>query len=184
MGRDNLPDRVGVDDAGKERKGDQVTLPDVGLQEQVRQDTGPRAKEGEQADEGVAGAVTLRAAGLDHVAARLDRVVDQDQSALHHPDLREGELVQEAGEEVENRDTEGREHRLLPERGATQVARQDEDNDNGQDALDGPVDDAERQGLGVVLIPGLDVKGHEGCPRSGSAYGSSSLLYFPGTKQF
>lgn len=165
VGRDDLPDRVGVDDAGKERKRNQVALPDVGLQEQIRQDAGPGAEEGEQADKGVAGAVALCATGLDHIAARLERVVDQNQRALHHPDLGEGELVQEAGEELEDGNAEGRKHGLLPERGSAEVARQDEDDDDGQDALDGPVDDAESQGLGVVLIPGLDVEGQEGCEK-------------------
>lgn len=33
------------------------------------------------------------------------------------------------------------------------------DDDNGDDAFDGAVDDAEGEGLGVVGLPGLDVEG-------------------------
>lgn len=161
VGRDHLADAVGVDEAAEEGEGHQVAVQDVGLQREVRHDEAPGDEEGAQADEGVAAAVAAGAAGLDHVARRLERVEDQHDAALDHVPVGEVEVVDKVGEERQLRDAERGEQRLLPEVGAADEAREGVDAHEDEDALDGPVDDAERQRLGVVLVPGLDVKGHE-----------------------
>lgn len=58
---------------------------------------------------------------------------------------------------------QGFEHGLLPKRGAAHVPSQRIHEHDDQDAFDGAVDDAQRESAGVVFLPGLDVKGLEGC---------------------
>ena len=168
MGRDHLADAVSVDDTCEQNKGNQVAVQNVRLQPQVGYHERPGGEEGEQTDEGVARAVATGAAGADHVAGGLDRVVDQHDGALDHVPLGEGEVVKEAGQGQDGAaegeglgNTERGEHALLPEGGATEVAGQGVNAHEDQDALNGPVDDAQGERLGVVLIPGLNVESQE-----------------------
>lgn len=161
--RDHLPHAVRVDEPREQREGHEVLRADQRLQVQVRHHEHPRAEEGQQAEERPAAAVAAGAARLDHVARALDRVQDQDYGALDHIPLREGQLVDPARQAQVRGHAERPQHRLLPERGPAHVPRQRVHEHEDQDALDGPVDDAEREGLGVVFVPGLYVERLEGC---------------------
>ena len=81
---------------------------------------------------------------------------------MDHVPLGEGQVVEEVGHERELWDAERGQQGLLPEVGTAQVTGERVNANEDQDALDGPVDDAERERLGVVLVPGLDVEGEQG----------------------
>lgn len=165
VSRDHLTDRVGVYDAGEHDKRHEMGVQDGRVEKQVRDDEHPHAEEGEETQQRTAGAVAACAAGLDDVSRRLDGVEDEDEGALDHVPLGKGQLVEGSGDAQLLGDAKGAEHGLLPEGGAAHVAGQGVDADEDEDALDGTVDDAEGEGLCVVLVPGLNVKGEEGCGR-------------------
>lgn len=167
VGGDHLADAVGVDEAGEQGKGYEVVVQDVGLQVQIGNDEGPDAEEGDQAEQRVAGALTAGAARAQHVEGRLDGVEDEDDAALDEVPLGEGQLVDERRDAERGGHAQGAQHALLPEVRATHVARQGVDTNQDEDALDGAVDDAESERLGVVLIPGLDVESEESCGAQG-----------------
>ena len=162
VGGDHAADAISIDDTGKEHEGNQVVVKNVGLQEEVRANHGPDAEEGNEAEQGAEGALATGTARADDVERRLDRVQDEDDGALDHVPVGEGHVVYALGEAEVLRDAEETEHALLPEVRTAEIARQGVDGDQEEDALDGAVDDAESQGLGVVLIPGLNVEGEEG----------------------
>jgi hypothetical protein len=139
-----------------------MRVENVGVQVEVDGDESPDTEEGEEAEERAAGAVTTRTAGLDDVEGGLESVEDEDEGALNKVPLREGEVVDIVRNEGEGLwYAEGAEHGLLPEVRATHVTGEGIDEDENEDALDGSVNDAEREGLGVVFIPGLNVEGEE-----------------------
>lgn len=74
MRRDDLAHGVGVDQAAEEGKGHQMVVQDVWLQEQVGANQRPGEEEGRQANERVSAAVAACTAGLDYIAAGLQRV--------------------------------------------------------------------------------------------------------------
>lgn len=57
--------------------------------------------------------------------------------------------------------TNGAQGALLPDVSASHEARQGKDRGNDEHALDGSIDDAECQSLGVVFVPGLDIEGEK-----------------------
>ncbi|KAI6752941.1 hypothetical protein HG531_005110 [Fusarium graminearum] len=75
--------------------------------------------------------------------------------------LSEGEIVDERRDANGGRYTNGLEHALLPEVRTADVSCKDENQDNCENALNGTVDNAESQSLGVVGLPGLNVEGQE-----------------------
>ncbi len=93
---------------------------------------------------------------------RLNRVENQHKRALEHPPFVEFEVIEGGGDEGVLRHAQGREEGLLPEGSPALDSSEDVDEDEGEDALDGSRDQAERQGLGMVLVPGLHIKGQEG----------------------
>jgi hypothetical protein len=161
MGGDHLAYAVGVDNTGKEREGDEMVVEDSGLEPEVGDDEGPDAEEGDETEHGAAGAVAVGAAGADDIAARLVGVEDEDDAALDEVPLGEGEVVDPVGDAHGGGHADDAEHALLPEVGAAHEAGDGEDDDDGDDAFDGAVDDSEGEGLGVVGLPGLDVEGEE-----------------------
>lgn len=64
---DHLPDGVGVDETAEEDEGHEVVVEDGGVEEEVERDERPGDEEGEEAEEGAAGFVATRAAGLDYI---------------------------------------------------------------------------------------------------------------------
>lgn len=162
VGGDDLADGVGVGYPGEERKGHDVGGEDRGLEVEVRDDEGPDGEEGREAGDGGPGLLAPGAPRADDVADRLEGVEDEDDAALDHVPLCEGQAAEELGDGDRGGEAEGREHGLGPEGGAAEEAGEGVDCDEDEDAFHGPVDDAKGQGLCVVLVPGLDVEGQEG----------------------
>ena len=100
-------------------------------------------------------------AGSDDVERRLNSVQDQDDGTLDQIPLSKGELIDELGNAHGLGNSNGSEHALLPDVGSAEQAGQGVDNNENQDTFDWAVDDTKSECLGVVFIPGLDVKGQE-----------------------
>lgn len=156
-----LTDAVGVDETGKERKGDKMVGANARLKCEIGDDHGPDAEEGHKTEQGVTRSVTLGAASTDDVQRRLNSVEDADNAALDQPPLGEGELIDERGNSDIRGDAKFREHALPPEAAAADKASNGQDGNNGENALNRAVDDTKGEGLGVVGFPCLNVKGKE-----------------------
>ena len=87
---------------------------------------------------------------------------EQDDGAVDYVALREGHVVHCIRDGIHLRDAQGCQHGTVPEAAAAHVGREAKDDAEGQNAFNGTGDDAQREHLGVVLVPRLDVKGH-GC---------------------
>lgn len=159
---DHLAYRVRVGQATEERKGHEMVLQDVGLQQQVGNDQSPGHKEGQQSDQCIARAVATGATCLDNIAARLDRVETQHHEALDHVPVGKGHVVDEVGDKGALGHAQCLHGRVCPDVTTAKVAGGGKDGADDQDAFDGAVDDSESEGLGVVLVPSLYVKGEKG----------------------
>jgi hypothetical protein len=161
--RDHLTDRVGVQEADEEDERHEVGVQDLRVQGQVGDDEGPGAGEGEQAEEGVVGSVAAGAAGFEDVLDALVGVDSENHGAVQHVEVAEVHGVGCFGEGGSEGDSKGGQHGLLPVAAAAFDGCDGVDDAKGYDALDGTGYQAEGEGVGVVLIPGLDVEGQEGC---------------------
>ena len=161
VSRDHLADAVGVDKSAEDDEGNQMLGANHGLEIQVGHDQDPGSEEGDEALEGATAAVAPGTSRLDDVTGALDGVNDQHDGALDHVPLGEVEVVDEVRDTKGLGNTKGSQHRLLPEAGAAHEAGQSVDADQDQDTLDGSVHDAQGQGLGVILVPGLHVEGKQ-----------------------
>lgn len=171
---DHLPDAVGINEAGEEGKGNQVVVEDIWLQIQIRNDKGPDSEERNKAKQGTSGTVTAGTASSDDVDGRLESVEAGHNGALNHVPLGKGELVDELGNAQRRGNTNGAQGALLPDVRASHETGQREDRGNNEHALNGSIDNAKSKSLGVVLVPGLDVKGKESwSPRLASDCSSS-----------
>lgn len=172
---DHLPDRVSVDEASEEDEGHEMVVEDFGVEPEVGWDQGPCDKKGDQAEEGAAGFVAALAADLNHVegaadsvrrdsvckraSLRLDSVEDKEASPLHHVPLVKCEVVDVVRDESVVGDAHRLEHALLPKAGSALDGRKGVDQSQEDDPFNRAGNDAEREGLGVVLVPGLYVEG-------------------------
>jgi len=169
--RDHLPNGIGIDKAGKDGKRHEVIVQNRRLESKISDDKCPRGPEGEETQERMPRAIAASTARADDVVRRLHGIEDEDNRALYHVPVREGEVVESggnsdaAGEGLG--DAEGGEHGALPKGGAAEVTGQGVDADNGEDALNRAVDDAQGQGFGMVFFPGLDVEGEEAGAEAG-----------------
>lgn len=161
MRRDHAADRVGVDEADENGEGNEVVVEDKGLQLQVGEHEEPDSKDGAEAEEGAARVLTAGAAGADDVEGRLKGVEDEDNGALDEVPVGKGQIVDGHGDAHVVGEAKGAEHALLPDMSAAEKPGEGEDKDEDQDTFDRSVDNAEGEGLGVVLIPGLNIKGEE-----------------------
>jgi len=165
MSCDHLPDAVGVDDTSKEDEWDEMAMQDVRLQRKIGHHEDPGQEKGNQTNESIAAAVTTGTASLDDILGGFEGVENQDDGALNQVPLGEAEVVKEVGYgdgtgEESLRQAKGRQKRLLPDVAAAHITSQGVDTDKDQYTLNRPIDNAKRQGLGVVLIPSLYVEGH------------------------
>lgn len=78
----NSTDAVGIDEASKERKGDEMVGADARLEGKISGDHGPDAEEWDESEQGVARAVALGAASTNDVEGGLDGVENTDDGAL------------------------------------------------------------------------------------------------------
>lgn len=161
MGGDHLADGVGVHKTDEEDEGDEVLVQNLRVQAEVDDDEGPGAEEGREAEEGFVGGLAAFASRIEDVADALDGVEDEHQAAVQHVEVAEVHGVGCFGEGVDVGEAEGGEHGLLPVGAAAFDGCDAVDDAEGEDAFDGTGDQAEGQGVGVVLIPGLDVEGEE-----------------------
>lgn len=159
MRSDHLTNRVGIDKTSKDDKRHQVLGADHGLQPEVGHDEGPSTKEGNKSEQSTPAAVASSPASLDDVSCRLDSVEDEHDGALDHVPLSKVQLVDGLGDAPRGWHAKGRQHALLPEARAAHVARQCVDANENQHTFDRTVYYAERQGLGVIFVPGLRVEG-------------------------
>ena len=158
MSRDHLTDTVGVYDAGEEDEGDEMVVENVGLEVEIGENHGPEAEERHKAKQCPARAVAPSTARADDVDGRLNGVEDEDDGALDKVPVDKGHVVDDKRNASILGNTKIAEEALLPERTAANVSSYGMDGDENQDALNRSVDDAEREGLGVVLVPGLYIK--------------------------
>lgn len=90
-----------------------------------------------------------------------DCVEDEDDAAIDHVPLVPGEVVHDVGQPGGLAQANRLQQALGPEAAATHVACQSEDDAENEDALDRPRHKAQGEGMGVVLVPGLDVEGEQ-----------------------
>lgn len=176
----DLPDAVGVDEAGEEDEGDKVGFEDAGLEVEVGWDEDPGGKEWEKAQEGNTSALASGVAGLEDIEGTAERirddcgadvwrrvpgdgVEDEDYAAVNHVPLIPGQIVQKLGNEGVMGYTHGFQHRSLPEATASYERRECVDGTESQYAFHWARHNAKRESMGVIFLPGLDVKGEERC---------------------
>jgi hypothetical protein len=92
----------------------------------------------------------------------LNGIQRQNKATLNHIPLVERKVVYIFGNESVFRNAHGGEHRLLPEAGSAFNSCEGIDGDQDQDSFHGSRNQAESEGLGVVFVPGLNIKGEEG----------------------
>jgi len=115
---DHLADGVGVDKADVEDKGHEVCVQDCRVEAQIRDDKRPGPEERDEAEQGRKRVLATSASGAEDVQRAGDGVEDEDQAAVEHVPFVPGEVVESVREEGGLGETEGREHRLLPEGGS------------------------------------------------------------------
>lgn len=94
---------------------------------------------------------------------RLNGVQNQDSASLNHVPLIKCQLVDYAWDEGRFWNTNGTEHRLLPEAGSALDGRKCIHEDQDNDTLDWSRDYAKCECFRVVFVPGLDVEGEQCC---------------------
>ena len=95
------------------------------------------------------------------VYSRLNSVQDQDRSTLDHIPFVEGQIIYVFGDEGIFRDANCGEHGLFPEAGTSLDSCESIYEDQDQNTLHWSRDQAESERLGVVFVPGLNIKGKE-----------------------
>ena len=134
---DHLADRVRVDESDEQDERDEVVVPDLRVEAQVRGDQAPGAEGREQAEEwAVRGLAALAPHGHDVGDAGCCAEEEHD-PAVHEPPVRERHVVHCVWEEREVRDAQGREHRVVPKAAAALDCCEEVDDAEGQDAFDG-----------------------------------------------
>ena len=88
----------------------------------------------------------------------LHSVGHQDKASINHVPLVPGHLIKIVGNRIMLRNTDCLQHRLLPKATTTFHSSNCVHYTKSQDALDWSRDNAKDQSLGIVFIPGLNVK--------------------------
>jgi hypothetical protein len=161
MSCDHLSNTVSVDQTREESEWNEMAFANLGLEVQISNDHRPDAEKWHEAEKSTAGTVPTSTASADNIERRLNGVENQHDTALNKVPFSEGKIVDEGRDADSGRHTNGMEHALLPEMCTADIPSKDENQDNCKNAFNGPVDNAERQSLGVVSLPGLNVEGQE-----------------------
>lgn len=160
---DHLAYGVSVHESDEEDEGNEVLVEDLWVEEEVGDDESPGSEERCKAEKGIVGSIAAVTASLEDVANALDGVERKDQAAVEHVEVAEVHGVSGLGQGRDVRHTESGEHGLLPIAAATLDGSDSVDDAESQDAFDGTGDQAQGEGVRVVLIPGLDVESQESC---------------------
>lgn len=89
----------------------------------------------------------------------LRRIEHQHNSAVNHVPIGPSEFVERVRDKARLVNTNALQQRLMPKGATSNNGSESIYDTKGEYALYGPGDQAEREGVRVILFPGLDVKG-------------------------
>jgi hypothetical protein len=163
MRGDHLADGVSVHESDEQDKGHEVLVQDLRVKGEVSDNESPGTEERSKAQERIVGSVATVTANFENVTDALDGVVSKNQGAIEHVEVAKVHGVSNLGQRFEVGQSKSRKHGLLPVAATTLDGSDGVDDAEGQDAFDRAGHQSQSQGVGVVLIPGLDVESQKSC---------------------